>query len=162
MLRAYAGACLAIDDRYEVWESGFISIPCDFQLKDLQPRLLSIMESTLGSPSHSRHDDLHVSEKPGNGIKPSTELQSSPGAEVRENFQMFGPGSTSTSRRRSSFQSSIDGVKGKPQGLSSAAQCHTMSLKGLDSGQRKHNSSYLMLLHRSPLKWPHAPWLRIR
>eukprot|EP00891_Asterochloris_glomerata_P005651 jgi/Astpho2/5651/gw1.00079.112.1_t len=34
-----SGASIAIDDCYELWESGFISIPYNFNLKDLQPQL---------------------------------------------------------------------------------------------------------------------------
>ena len=38
-----AGASIAIDDCYEVWESGFISIPYDFRLKDLKPKLRRLL-----------------------------------------------------------------------------------------------------------------------
>jgi hypothetical protein len=38
-----SGASLAIDDCYEVWGSGFISIPYDFELTDLQPQLQRLL-----------------------------------------------------------------------------------------------------------------------
>jgi hypothetical protein len=40
-----AGASLAIDDCYEVWGSGFISIPYDFELNDLQPQLQRLLSA---------------------------------------------------------------------------------------------------------------------
>jgi hypothetical protein len=42
------GASLAIDDCYEVWGSGFISIPYDFELKDLQPQLTRLLGAGAG------------------------------------------------------------------------------------------------------------------
>lgn len=39
------GASLAIDDCYELWDSGFISIPHDFSLSDLKPRLQALLGS---------------------------------------------------------------------------------------------------------------------
>lgn len=40
------GASLAIDDCYEVWGSGFISIPYDFTLQELQPQLVKLLASS--------------------------------------------------------------------------------------------------------------------
>ncbi|KAL4858162.1 hypothetical protein ACK3TF_001655 [Chlorella vulgaris] len=40
-----SGASLAIDDCYELWDSGFISIPHDFNLSDLQPKLKALLSS---------------------------------------------------------------------------------------------------------------------
>jgi hypothetical protein len=40
-----SGASLAIDDCYEVWGSGFISIPYDFTLQELQPQLMRLLGS---------------------------------------------------------------------------------------------------------------------
>ena len=37
-----AGASIAIDDCYELWESGFISIPYNFQVCDWDARLMSV------------------------------------------------------------------------------------------------------------------------
>lgn len=39
------GASLAIDDCYEVWGSGFISIPYDFTLQELQPQLRKLLSA---------------------------------------------------------------------------------------------------------------------
>ena len=47
------GASLAIDDRYEVWESGYISIPFDFQLQDLQPKLQRLLSASASSSTAS-------------------------------------------------------------------------------------------------------------
>lgn len=38
---------LAIDDCYQMWESGFISIPYDFQLKDLRPQLQKMLVTSV-------------------------------------------------------------------------------------------------------------------
>ncbi len=38
-----AGASIAIDDCYELWESGFISIPYDFEISELQPQLQKLL-----------------------------------------------------------------------------------------------------------------------
>lgn len=38
-----AGASIAIDDCYELWESGFISIPYDFDISELQPQLQKLL-----------------------------------------------------------------------------------------------------------------------
>ena len=37
------GASIAIDDCYELWESGFISIPYDFDVSELQPQLQKLL-----------------------------------------------------------------------------------------------------------------------
>lgn len=39
------GASIAIDDCYEVWGSGFISIPYDFKLQELRPKLARLLEA---------------------------------------------------------------------------------------------------------------------
>jgi len=36
---------LAIDDRYDVWDSGIISIPYDFKVSDIQPKLKALMSN---------------------------------------------------------------------------------------------------------------------
>ena len=46
-----SGACLAIDDCYEVWDSGFISIPHDFEVGELCVRL----QAALPGPSDRRN-----------------------------------------------------------------------------------------------------------
>ena len=44
------GASIAIDDCYELWESGFVSIPYNFELRDLQPQLQKLLQgSNTGS-----------------------------------------------------------------------------------------------------------------
>ncbi|BDA42157.1 hypothetical protein COCOBI_03-0420 [Coccomyxa sp. Obi] len=50
-----SGASIAIDDCYELWESGFISIPHNFQVKDLRPELRKLL-SNNGPPSSSDAD----------------------------------------------------------------------------------------------------------
>ena len=69
-----AGASIAIDDCYELWESGFISIPYNFDLKDLQPQLQRLLgtassaSSTSGSASSSSGTELggsDISYQPG-------------------------------------------------------------------------------------------------
>ena len=41
--RLVAGVTLAIDDCYDVWGSGIISIPWDFSVQDLKPQLLKLL-----------------------------------------------------------------------------------------------------------------------
>ena len=48
-----AGASIAIDDCYELWESGFISIPHDFQLSDLRPELRKLLSGGGKNGSNS-------------------------------------------------------------------------------------------------------------
>lgn len=45
-----SGVSLAIDDCYEVWDSGFISIPFDFQMADLKPQLKALLMAAPPSP----------------------------------------------------------------------------------------------------------------
>ena len=42
-MRMHAGITIAIDDRYEVWGSGIISIPWNFSVQDLKPQLLRLL-----------------------------------------------------------------------------------------------------------------------
>lgn len=39
----HAGITIAIDDRYEVWGSGIISIPWNFRMQDLKPQILKLL-----------------------------------------------------------------------------------------------------------------------
>lgn len=48
-------ASIAIDDCYQVWESGFISIPYDFEVNDLRPKLSMLMAADT-RPSASERD----------------------------------------------------------------------------------------------------------
>ena len=48
-----AGVTVAIDDCYEVWASGIISIPWDFSIQDLKPQLLRLLGSGPRKPSDS-------------------------------------------------------------------------------------------------------------
>ena len=41
------GASIAIDDCYELWESGFFSIPYNFELRDLQPQLQKLLQGPI-------------------------------------------------------------------------------------------------------------------
>ena len=38
-----AGTTIAIDDRYEVWGSGIISVPWNFSIQELKPQLLRLL-----------------------------------------------------------------------------------------------------------------------
>ena len=53
LLLLCAGASIAIDDCYELWESGFISIPYNFDLKDLQPQLQRLLGTASSASSIS-------------------------------------------------------------------------------------------------------------
>jgi hypothetical protein len=46
------GCCLALDDCYEVWDSGFISIPYDFSLREL-PEKVRMLKSGERPSAHS-------------------------------------------------------------------------------------------------------------
>ena len=68
---ACAGVCLAIDDCYEVWESGVLSVPYDFEVKELQPQLRRLLaaSSSVGvvttTTSSSTMASLAVRQQPG-------------------------------------------------------------------------------------------------
>ena len=55
-----SGASIAIDDCYELWESGFVSIPYDFELRDLQPQLQKLLQGARAE-SNSSSDSLELS-----------------------------------------------------------------------------------------------------
>lgn len=55
------GASLAIDDCYEVWGSGFISIPYDFTLQELQPQLVKLLQSSSTAASNGHSPGVHTS-----------------------------------------------------------------------------------------------------
>lgn len=55
------GASLAIDDCYEVWGSGFISIPYDFTLQELQPQLVKLLASTSTAASNGHSPGFQAS-----------------------------------------------------------------------------------------------------
>lgn len=81
-----AGASIAIDDCYELWESGFISIPYNFNLKDLQPQL----QRLLGTASSASSTSVSTSSSS------STELEGSdtscqPGKEAGNGLVMGAP-----------------------------------------------------------------------
>lgn len=44
------GASIALDDCYELWDSGFISIPYDFSISDLTPQLRRMLNSGVTEP----------------------------------------------------------------------------------------------------------------
>lgn len=44
-----SGVSLAIDDCYDVWDSGFVSIPFDFSLSDIQPQLKALLAAPQNS-----------------------------------------------------------------------------------------------------------------
>jgi hypothetical protein len=65
------GASLAIDDCYEVWGSGFISIPYDFTLQELQPQLMKL----LGNGSSNGNASNGSSSGLGGGARSSSSPQ---------------------------------------------------------------------------------------
>ncbi|KAL3142186.1 hypothetical protein ABBQ38_002537 [Trebouxia sp. C0009 RCD-2024] len=48
-----SGITIAIDDRYEVWGSGIISIPWNFRMQDLKPQLLKLLGPAAASEAAS-------------------------------------------------------------------------------------------------------------
>lgn len=46
-----SGVSLAIDDCYDVWDSGFVSIPYDFNLADIEPKLKALLSAPVGAPA---------------------------------------------------------------------------------------------------------------
>lgn len=57
------GASLAIDDCYEVWGSGFISIPYDFTLQELQPQLVKLLASTSSANGNGSSSGVPASQQ---------------------------------------------------------------------------------------------------
>jgi hypothetical protein len=59
-----AGIVVAIDDCYEVWGSGGISIPWNFSTQDLKPQLLKLLGSRSSTPkAPSASNDTTTSAK---------------------------------------------------------------------------------------------------
>ena len=56
------GASIAIDDCYELWESGFVSIPYNFELRDLEPQLQRLLRGSADSQSGTANEHLSDSE----------------------------------------------------------------------------------------------------
>ncbi|KAL3152625.1 hypothetical protein ABBQ32_001640 [Trebouxia sp. C0010 RCD-2024] len=56
-----SGITIAIDDRYEVWGSGIISIPWNFRMQDLKPQLLKLLGPAVASEAASCSYTLRVS-----------------------------------------------------------------------------------------------------
>ena len=54
------GASVAIDDCYELWESGFVSIPYNFEMRDLQPQLQKLLQGARAE-SDSTSDSQQLS-----------------------------------------------------------------------------------------------------
>ncbi len=59
------GASIAIDDCYELWESGFVSIPYNFELRDLRPQLLKLLQGSTMSKSNSMSSEKLLDNDPG-------------------------------------------------------------------------------------------------
>lgn len=57
------GASLAIDDCYEVWGSGFISIPYDFTLQELQPQLVKLLASSSSANGNGSSNGVPASQQ---------------------------------------------------------------------------------------------------
>jgi len=59
-----SGVSLAIDDCYEVWDSGFVSIPFDFSLADIEPQL----QALLAAPSSNGNGAAAVDRRNGAAV----------------------------------------------------------------------------------------------
>ena len=81
-----AGASIAIDDCYELWESGFISIPYNFNLKDLQPQL----QRLLGTASSASSNSASASSSSGAELEGS-DTSYQPGKEAGNGLVMEAP-----------------------------------------------------------------------
>lgn len=51
------GVSLAIDDCYDIWDSGFVSIPYDFSLSEIKPRLQTLLQAP-GAECNSSYGSL--------------------------------------------------------------------------------------------------------
>lgn len=70
---------LALDDRYDVWDSGIISIPYDFRMNDIEPKLKALL---LADTKSSRRrmplppsSALSVSRQKDNYLQPVSMLR---------------------------------------------------------------------------------------
>jgi hypothetical protein len=73
-----AGASIAIDDCYELWESGFISIPYNFQVKDLRPELRKLLAAANGTGPSGDADPLTSTEPCDSGGLHSSSTEPEP------------------------------------------------------------------------------------
>lgn len=67
------GASLAIDDCYEVWGSGFISIPYDFTLQELQPQLRKLLSA--GKAASNGSNGMNGASSSSSGGVPSEQYR---------------------------------------------------------------------------------------
>eukprot|EP00878_Enallax_costatus_P029581 GHUV01032097.1.p1 GENE.GHUV01032097.1~~GHUV01032097.1.p1 ORF type:complete len:235 (-),score=87.50 GHUV01032097.1:501-1205(-) len=67
------GASLAIDDCYEVWGSGFISIPYDFTLQELQPQLRKLLSA--GKAASNGSSNGNGASSSSNGSVPHEQMR---------------------------------------------------------------------------------------
>jgi hypothetical protein len=61
------GCSLALDDCYELWGSGFISIPYDFALSDLRPQLARLLQEASNSKGGAAAQEAAAAEVVGGG-----------------------------------------------------------------------------------------------
>ena len=111
------GCCLALDDCYEVWDSGFISIPFDFAIHELPEKVRMLKAGQRPSTSGGA--------EPGPGAARAESLQ----PRSRGGVAQAGAGAPS----RRSMQPSASGLLGGGSG-SGVLRFHTNN--GLRSGQR--------------------------
>lgn len=55
-----SGVSIAIDDCYDLWDSGFISIPYDFAVEDLRPQLQRLLPGSSGRQEAGRGSEGEV------------------------------------------------------------------------------------------------------
>ncbi len=93
------GASLALDDCYEVWGSGFISIPYDFKLSELQPQLIKLLGAGTAAANGAGSNGNGTTSHMGAGDAASSRRQPSAVAAARVALQHEG-GSMGISRAR--------------------------------------------------------------
>lgn len=65
---------VAIDDRYDVWDSGIISIPYDFKVADIEPNLKALLTSGKERNEFATSNSYVLPPTQMNCIRPSISL----------------------------------------------------------------------------------------
>ena len=110
------GCCLALDDCYEVWDSGFISIPYDFAIHELPEKVRMLKAGQRPSTS-------------GGG-------EPGPGAARAESLQPRSRGGVAQAAAGAPSRRSMQPSSGLPGGGSGSGVLRFHAKNGLRSGQR--------------------------
>ena len=130
-----AGASLAFDNCYEVWESGFISIPHDFTLDDLKPKL----QLLLAAP-HSQNGAPRVEPLTGLGELSGAGMLSRAGMQRSANAVLDKRHAKAHADRLSNGNEAHDSLSPEPHKNGNAQRQSSEGEKGSGEGGKPNNA----------------------